>query len=368
MAHERASRWFEQAGYAEEAVQHALTAADYERAAGLVTQYSDSWLNRGEIGKILLWSERLPAAWRHQNPRLVLNYAWALLFRGRENEAELILVHLPPEVADTSINLLILWGNLAAGQGHITQAIALLEKTDAQLQTLESTTPNQTMRGLAVLNLAFITHIQGDGQRAQQNYQAAITLNREVANWFGVMNAMRGWSRTLIEQGRLNEAEAPGYISLFLDEGKPIRRLLEEMVQQKTAPNYAATLLTHFPAAAPPITPQPVSDSLSPREREVLQLIASGVTNQEIADKLVIAPSTAKRHTINIYNKLTVNNRAKASARAYEIRHCVKCGHFVGITKPVSPFDKLLPCLFCCLIYILITALIAVLAALVGLG
>ncbi len=114
-------------------------------------------------------------------------------------------------------------------------------------------------------------------------------------------------------------AATPGYIRLFLDEGEPLRRLLERTAQQKTAPNYAATLLTHFPAAAPLITPPPASDPLSPREREVLQLIAGGLTNQEIAAKLVIAPSTAKRHTSNIYNKLGVNNRAEATARAYEL-------------------------------------------------
>jgi LuxR family maltose regulon positive regulatory protein len=114
-------------------------------------------------------------------------------------------------------------------------------------------------------------------------------------------------------------AAAPGYVRLFLDEGEPLRRLLERTAQQKTTPNYAATLLTHFPAAAPLITPPPASDPLSPREREVLQLIALGLTNQEIAAKLVIAPSTAKRHTSNIYNKLGVNNRAEATARAYEL-------------------------------------------------
>jgi LuxR family maltose regulon positive regulatory protein len=115
-------------------------------------------------------------------------------------------------------------------------------------------------------------------------------------------------------QRAVETAATASYIRLFLDEGEPLRQLLEEIVQQKSAPNYAATLLTHFPAAAPSITPPLVSDPLSPREREVLQLIAGGLTNQEIASKLVIAPGTAKRHTVNIYNKLGINNRAEATS------------------------------------------------------
>ena len=79
--------------------------------------------------------------------------------------------HLPPEFADTSIESLILRGNLAARQGHIDQAMALSEKAEAQLETLEPTTPNQRLRGMAVLNLAYIYHIQGDNLRAQQNYE-----------------------------------------------------------------------------------------------------------------------------------------------------------------------------------------------------
>ena len=114
-------------------------------------------------------------------------------------------------------------------------------------------------------------------------------------------------------------AAAAGYVRLFLDEGDPLRRLLEETVGQERTPTYAATLLTHFPDVTPSMSPPAVSDPLSPREREVFQLIAVGLTNREIAAKLVIAPSTAKRHTINIYNKLAVNNRAEATSRAYEL-------------------------------------------------
>jgi LuxR family maltose regulon positive regulatory protein len=55
---------------------------------------------------------------------------------------------------------------------------------------------------------------------------------------------------------------------------------------------------------------------LSEREIEVVQLIARGLTNQEIAARLFLSLNTVKVHTRNIYGKLGVNNRTQAAARA----------------------------------------------------
>jgi LuxR family maltose regulon positive regulatory protein len=57
-------------------------------------------------------------------------------------------------------------------------------------------------------------------------------------------------------------------------------------------------------------------EPLSDREVEVLQLIAEGLTNREIAQDLVLSPNTVKVHTYNIYGKLGVHNRTQAVARA----------------------------------------------------
>jgi ATP/maltotriose-dependent transcriptional regulator MalT len=58
------------------------------------------------------------------------------------------------------------------------------------------------------------------------------------------------------------------------------------------------------------------TEPLTPRELEVLRLIADGLSNQEIASKLIIAVGTVKAHASSIYNKLGVNNRAQAVRRA----------------------------------------------------
>ena len=55
---------------------------------------------------------------------------------------------------------------------------------------------------------------------------------------------------------------------------------------------------------------------MSERETEVLQLIAEGLTNPEIADRLYLSLNTVKAHTRNIYGKLDVHSRTQAVARA----------------------------------------------------
>jgi LuxR family maltose regulon positive regulatory protein len=58
---------------------------------------------------------------------------------------------------------------------------------------------------------------------------------------------------------------------------------------------------------------------LTGRERQILQLIAEGLTNKEIARKLVISVGTAKVHAHNIYGKLGVGSRTQATAKAREM-------------------------------------------------
>ncbi len=58
---------------------------------------------------------------------------------------------------------------------------------------------------------------------------------------------------------------------------------------------------------------------LSPREREVLELIGGGATNREIAERLFLSPHTIKDHTTALYRKLGVRNRAEAAKRAEQL-------------------------------------------------
>jgi len=83
-----------------------------------------------------------------------------------------------------------------------------------------------------------------------------------------------------------------------------------------------AAELAAVTAAGHPAKPvdQPLVEPLSERELEVLRLIAAGLSNQDIAYRLIIAPGTVKRHINNIYGKLQVGSRTQAVAVARELR------------------------------------------------
>ena len=116
-------------------------------------------------------------------------------------------------------------------------------------------------------------------------------------------------------------AEPEGYVRLFVDEGPPLARLLRTMQQEgRKANGYLHSLLAAFgrqPDLPPPSVSPPASEEpLSEREREVLRLIAEGLSNQELAARLYLSPHTIKVHTRNIYGKLGVTSRTQALARA----------------------------------------------------
>jgi DNA-binding NarL/FixJ family response regulator len=69
---------------------------------------------------------------------------------------------------------------------------------------------------------------------------------------------------------------------------------------------------------APSLAPT-LPNGLSPREAEVLALLAAGRSNHEIARALFLSPRTVQRHVANVYGKIGAHNRAEATA--YALRH-----------------------------------------------
>ncbi|MFL5825198.1 MAG: response regulator [Thermoleophilaceae bacterium] len=84
------------------------------------------------------------------------------------------------------------------------------------------------------------------------------------------------------------------------------------------APTITKRLIEQFARTAPPSTPAPALESLTPREMEVLTLIARGLTNGEIADELVLSGATVKTHVKRILSKLDLRDRVQAVVLAYE--------------------------------------------------
>ena len=84
------------------------------------------------------------------------------------------------------------------------------------------------------------------------------------------------------------------------------------------APSVTRRLIAEFAARRDPAEPPPALAELTEREREVMRLVAEGLTNHEIADRLVISPLTAKTHVSNVLRKLGCRDRAALVALAYE--------------------------------------------------
>ena len=124
-------------------------------------------------------------------------------------------------------------------------------------------------------------------------------------------------------------AEPEGFVQVFVDEGEAMRTLVQRAVAEGIETSYAGRLLSAF-QAQPEDAPEPKStgaSSVSPelteqltgREVEILRLIAAGMTNQEIAERLVVSMSTIKTHINRTYRKLDVHSRTQAVARIGEL-------------------------------------------------
>ena len=133
-------------------------------------------------------------------------------------------------------------------------------------------------------------------------------------------------------------AEPEGYVRLFAGQGAPIAALLREARARGIAPTYVEKLLHacgsfEFKVLSSELaidvrptqnsklkTQNFMIETLSPRELDVLRLLASGMDNAEIAHQLAVAVSTVKSHINHIFGKLGVRSRLEAVLRAQELR------------------------------------------------
>lgn len=121
-------------------------------------------------------------------------------------------------------------------------------------------------------------------------------------------------------------AEPGGHIRLFLDEGPLMAELLLEAAGRGVMPGYVARLLAAFEAEkrdgedkTDPAPAGALVELLSQRELEILNLIARGLSNREIGGRLFLALDTIKGHNRKLFDKLQVQSRTEAVARAHEL-------------------------------------------------
>jgi ATP/maltotriose-dependent transcriptional regulator MalT len=129
-------------------------------------------------------------------------------------------------------------------------------------------------------------------------------------------------------------AEPEGYVRIFLDEGSSMMQLLREASTRKIMPDYVDKLLAAYEFEKLkseehldlPLTlskgrhnSEPFIEPLSQREFEILKLISLGLSNREIGERLFLALDTVKGHNRRIFEKLQVQSRTEAVARARDL-------------------------------------------------
>ena len=119
-------------------------------------------------------------------------------------------------------------------------------------------------------------------------------------------------------------AEPEGIVQPFLDEGASLLPALRIALTRGENPLFFRSLITAFqtevgetPSAE--AANQLLIEPLSPRELDVLELVAQGKTNQEVGEELFISLSTVKKHLNNLFGKLTARNRTEALRRARDL-------------------------------------------------
>jgi LuxR family maltose regulon positive regulatory protein len=155
---------------------------------------------------------------------------------------------------------------------------------------------------------------------ARQRIHYAIHILTKLAHAYHAQgNEMQ--ALTSLEQA-LRLAEPGGYIRAFIDRRNSLETLLRRMRQPYAiAPAYVGRILAAFCDESEQTTDgdNALLEQLSDREMEVLRLIAAQMSNQEIADALVISINTVKTHIRRLYGKLSVGNRLAALERARDL-------------------------------------------------
>ena len=142
------------------------------------------------------------------------------------------------------------------------------------------------------------------------------------------MQARGDWQEALEAfKKALSRGETEGWCRVFINEGERIEPLLQECLDSGYSVYYGKRLLAAIGAETPERLASAAEDrdretkeKLSRQERTILKLMASGMTNREIADALCIALTTVKTHNYRIFKKLNVSNRMNAAEKARALK------------------------------------------------
>ena len=247
--------------------------ASLKLARGDVTGAIDKILQAEKTSRLKNYTYRLPD--------ITYTRARIQLCHGNVDEAA--------QLAQNNV-MPLMQARVLIAQGNPSEALALVEPQRQQAEVKRL--PQRLLLVMAVQSI--VLFVQGAKDQAVQVLAEALAL-----------------------------AEPGGYIRLFVDEGALMAQLLLEAASRGIRPDYIARVLAAFEGeskeerqAASIPAPSSLIEPLSQRELEILKLIALGLSNREIGERLFLALDTIKGHNRRIFDKLQVQSRTEAIARA----------------------------------------------------
>ncbi|MFD2612439.1 helix-turn-helix transcriptional regulator [Paenibacillus gansuensis] len=356
--HQRASVWYEENGFDIEAFHHAVKSRDTDRAARLLEGEGMPIHLRGAAGVSLNWLESLPAEELDARPALWVMYGSALLLAGKPTgvEHKLLSAEVSLKGMEQDVRIRDLIGLIAATRaalasllmaGHpdhtnrnLQEAEAVMQQTGPDDKTdqligviahpsvdqmsgnsginiviaesrraLELLRPeNLPVRTATAWMLGVACQRLGDHAGARDAYNQAILYSHLMGHQLMAVMALIGIGQILESEHRPAEAAESYQEALRLGGDLPLPALHEaqlglDRVQMVLEKGKKGNLI----------------EPLSQREIEVLELIAKGLSNREIGEKLFLALDTVKGHNRRIFEKLQVQRRTEAIARAIEL-------------------------------------------------
>lgn len=351
--HRRASEWYEHNGFEIEAFRHAVECQDIDRSARLLEGNGIPLHLRGAAGISLSWLESLPTKELDARPALWVMYGSVLLLAGKLTGVEQKLRAAETALADTEqdLNVRNLIGLIAATRatlaslvltGHSEgaertlqtfevdmQSTAQSDKTDALVGRIApvnhgwrggnhdvETVIVQSRRAQAYLRpdnipvrtaaawmLGVALQRLGAYADAREAYHEVITNSLSMRHELMAVMALIGLGQIEEAEERISSAAECYQEALRLGGDLPHPALHEaklglERVHHNGVKNSS------------------LIEPLSQREMEVLELIAKGLSNKEIGEKLFLALDTVKGYNRRIFEKLQVHRRTEAIARA----------------------------------------------------
>jgi LuxR family maltose regulon positive regulatory protein len=224
--------------------------------------------------------------------------------RAAAEAAERYLRRVPTHNRTDRVVALDLLVRALAGSGEVPSARTAL----AELNAIAALVATPSFRAAASLGAGYVALAEGQADEARRHLEDAVDLFLQSGAPYEVARARIELARALSLLGRTGAAH---------EEAERAVDLLSELHAELEIAR-ARTLLASLAAMPQEATPVKSAKTagLTARELEVLKLVASGLNNQVIADRLFVSEHTIHRHVANIFTKLSVSSRAAAVAQA----------------------------------------------------